>query len=383
MTAGESGRRRVLVISAAMGAGHDGVAAELARRLAAEGADVEIIDVLRLFPLRLGSVLRSGYHGMIRCAPWLYELIYQVFFIAKRAPGTSPFTALAMAGLRELAASRPPDEVVSTFHVAAQVAGELRARGGLPCPSTVLVTDFAVHRLWLHPGNDRYLCPNPAVIGDIAAATGRPALHCAPVVRPEFARRAADADAAEVRRRIGAAGGERLVLVTGGAWGVGRVVGTARALARSGRYTPVVLCGGNERLRRRLRGAGYGIALGWRDDVPELMAAAYALVDNGAGLACEEAFAAGLPVVVHRPIAGHGRDGAGAMARLGVAAHTRDDAALLRVLDTLGSGGADGRRDGTAAVAAALFTGSPAQAGLVSAPPRPPEPESAATGRAR
>ncbi|MFD2348606.1 hypothetical protein ACFSTC_03205 [Nonomuraea ferruginea] len=42
----------------------------------------------------------------------------------------------------------------------------------LPATSTVLVTDFAVHRLWLHPGNDRYLCPNPATIPRIAALTG-------------------------------------------------------------------------------------------------------------------------------------------------------------------------------------------------------------------
>ncbi|MEV0237407.1 hypothetical protein [Nonomuraea sp. NPDC050786] len=361
MSAWPRRRRRVLILSASMGTGHDGVAAELAARLAAENADSEIIDVLRLFPLRLGSALRCGYRWMILRAPWLYELIYQVFFIGKRAPATSPLTVLAAARLRRLVAARRPDEVVSTFHLAAQLTGRLRERGALPCPSTVLVTDFAVHRLWVHRGNDRYLCPNPDIVRQIAALTRRPVLRCAPVVRPEFAR--AVADPGRVAAGLGVDPGARLVLVSGGSWGVGEIVATARALAGSGRYTPLVLCGGNAGLRQGLREAGLGPALGWRDDVPELMAAAYALVDNGAGLTCEEAFAAGLPVVIHRPIPGHGRDGARAMARAGVSLHTGTASALLAALDLLEDARSRKRQTDRAS---ALFSAMPVQAGLIS-----------------
>ncbi|GGO68595.1 MGDG synthase family glycosyltransferase [Nonomuraea cavernae] len=392
--------RRLLIISAAMGTGHDQVAAELARRLAAQGAEVEIIDVLRLLPMGLGPLLRHWYHWMITRAPWLYEVIYRVFFVGKRAPSTSPLTVLAGARLRRLISHRPPDEVISAFHLAAQVTGRLRGRGELPAPSTVLVTDFAVHRLWLHPGNDRYLCPNPAVIPRLAAATGRPSFHHAPVVRPGFLRlspappRTPETRTAETRTlgartpgartpeaptstadrdrsrarvgdRIGVAPGARLVLVSAGSWGVGEVARTARILARSGRYTPVILCGHNDGLRRRLTAARTGPVLGWQEDMPELMSAAYALVDNAAGLTCEEAFAAGLPVVSYRPIPGHGRDGALAMARAGVSAHARTGAELLDALDRLTD---PGRRHDQVARASALFLSPPAEARLISAP---------------
>ncbi|WP_228010385.1 MGDG synthase family glycosyltransferase [Nonomuraea phyllanthi] len=369
----------MLILTAAMGTGHDGVAAELAARLAAENADVEIIDVLRLFPLRLGPALRRWYHWMILRAPWLYELIYQVFFLGKRTSGTSsgtspgtspaassstsPLTMLAVPRLRRLVEARPPDEVVSTFHLAAQITGRLRERGGLACPSTVLVMDFSVHRLWLHGGNDRYLCPNPDIIGHIAARTHRPALRCAPVVRPDFAR--ATADPGRVAGRLGVDPGDRLVLVSGGSWGVGEIVATARAVAASGRYTPLVLCGNNAVLRRRLDEAGVGPALGWRDDLPELMASAHALVDNGSGLTCQEAFAAGLPVVVHRPIPGHGRDGARAMAALGASLHTGSEPELLEALDLLDDPRARKRQTDRAS---ALFYSMPVQAGLISSP---------------
>ncbi|WP_308250294.1 MGDG synthase family glycosyltransferase [Sphaerisporangium fuscum] len=355
-------RRRLLILTASMGAGHDGVAAELAGRLEAEGAEVEVIDVLRLLPMRLGAVLRGWYRWTVRRAPWLYELIYQVFFVAKRAPSASPVTVLIASRLARLIGRRPPDEVVSVFHVAAQATGWLRRHGRLPAPATVLVTDFAVHRLWTDGGNDRYLCPAPAAVRHITAATGRPAYACAPVVRSAFTVRGRPAG--QARARIGAGPDDLLVLVSAGAWGVGHVAGTARLLARSGRYTPVVLCGRDARLRRRLQRAGHGIALGWRDDLPDLMAAAHALVDNAAGLTCEEAFAAGLPVVSYRPIAGHGRDGVLAMARAGVSLHAPDAAALLDALDRLRD---ERRRALQIARAGALFASPPAQTALITA----------------
>lgn len=319
-----------------MGAGHDGVAVELARRLAAAGVEAEVVDVLALLPLRLGAALRRWYGWTMRTAPWLYALIYRVFFTPGRAAPTSPLTVLTAARLRGLLRRRPADQVVSTFHLAAQATGHLRARGRLPVPSTVLLTDFAAHRLWLHPGNDRYLCPHPDTAAYVTARTGRPARCHAPVVRPGF--------------RPGNATG-RTVLISAGSWGVGEVEETARALA--GRYRPVLLCGRNERLRRRVPGA-----LGWRDDLPALMAGAYALVDNAAGLTCREAFAAGLPVISYRPIPGHGREGAEAMARAGLSVYARGPGELLAALDRLADAAERARLTRRAT---ALFDAPPAE----------------------
>ncbi|GLW64897.1 hypothetical protein Arub01_31410 [Actinomadura rubrobrunea] len=345
-----------------MGAGHDGAAAELARRLAAAGAAAEVVDLLELLPLGVGGALRRWYGWMMRSAPWVYALIYRVFFAPPPPSGAgggaptgpaaardgrdnrawdSPLTVLAAARLRRLVRRRRPDEVVTVFHVAAQAAGRLRERGRLDVPCTVLLTDFAVHRMWLHPGNDRYLCPSRAAARRVTALTGRPAACCAPLTDPAFARRAGRGPAAAgngagaARALSGLRPEDRPVLVSAGSWGVGEVAETARVLARSGRYVPVVLCGRNERLRRGLADLRPGLALGWRDDLPALMAAAYALVDNAAGLTCREAFAAGLPVISYRPIPGHGRDGAVAMVRDGLSVLADGPADLLAALDRL------------------------------------------------
>ncbi|MEV0974543.1 MGDG synthase family glycosyltransferase [Microtetraspora glauca] len=366
-------RRTVLILSASMGAGHDAAATELARRLAARGVDAEVTDVLELLPLRLGAALRGWYGWMMRSAPWSYALIYRIFFVSRGSPSASPLTVLVAARLRRLLLRRAPDEVVSAFHLAAQAAGHLRARGLLPVPSTVLLTDFAAHRLWLHPGNDRYLCPDPETARAVRAATGRPASWHAPLVRPEFLARGATI--------AGPRADERPVLVSAGSWGVGGVERTARVLAGSGRYLPVVLCGRNGELRRRLR-RRLGrpvVVLGWCDDLPALMATAYAVIDNAAGLTCREAMAARVPVISYLPIPGHGRDGALAMARAGLSVYARDAAELLAALDRIA---AESERERHTAPGAGLFAAAPAESFFIPSAPSGRPGGSAATGPA-
>ncbi|WP_019633008.1 MGDG synthase family glycosyltransferase [Actinomadura atramentaria] len=354
--------KRLLILTAGMGAGHDGVAAELARRLAPAGFDVAVVDVLDLLPLRLGRALRRAYRTVIISMPWLYEALYRGFFASGDPPRASPLTMWLAARLGRALADRPPDAVVSTFHLAAQVAGRLRESGRLPTPSLVLVTDFAVHRLWMHRGNDRYLCPDTAAARAVTEATGRPATATAPLVGERF--RTADR-VRPARPLPGVRPEDRPVVVSAGSWGVGHIADTTRVLADSGRYLPVVLCGRNERLIRQLRAAGTGLVLGWRDDVAELLAGAYALVDNAAGLSCREAFALGVPVVSYRPIAGHGRDGARAMAGGGVSVYARSPAELVAALDRLADPAVRARQT---ARATALFN-APSAEEIVAASP--------------
>jgi UDP-N-acetylglucosamine:LPS N-acetylglucosamine transferase len=354
-----------------MGAGHDGAATELARRMTAAGADVDKVDVLDLLPLRLGHALRGWYMAVMRHAPWLYGLIYQTFICSTMrpakcpaecpaecstgSPDAQPLVALARRRLRRLVRTDGYTHVVSTFHLAAQMAGDLRLRGELPVHSTVLITDFAVHRMWLHPGNDDYLCPDRRTAETVAAATGRPAHGHAPLVSPRFGRH--PVDPARVRARIGLADRRPMVLVSAGSWGVGRVAETARIISE--RYAPVVLCGHNHRLRARLAAARLGVALGWRSDLPELMAAGHALVDNAAGLTCREAFAAGLPVITYGPIPGHGRDGARQMAAAGFAIAANTPTELIDALDAVAE---SARRNRLTARTVRLFDQTPAEA---------------------
>ncbi|MEU7300415.1 galactosyldiacylglycerol synthase [Streptomyces sp. NPDC007206] len=323
-----------------MGAGHDTVAAELARRATARGLKPHVADILHLLPYGLGGGLRRSYQASVRHFPWAYAGVYGAFLRGGRGPRPSgvPLARLAADALTDLVERLDADAVVPVFHLAAQLTGHLRARGRLLVPSTVFLVDFAVHRQWLHPGNDRYLCLTDEAAAEVRRALGTPAVTTGPAVAPAF--RAPAPGAAAWRKRFEQrARGRPAVLLSAGAWGAAhRADGTARLLWEAG-YLPVVLCGRNARLRARVSRAPGVLALDWVDDMPGLLAAAYALVDNAAGQTAVQALAAGLPVIGYRPLPGHGVDGVRRMSGLGVSELAPDGAALLAALARLTEGG--------------------------------------------
>jgi processive 1,2-diacylglycerol beta-glucosyltransferase len=91
---------------------------------------------------------------------------------------------------------------------------------------------------------------------------------------------------------------------------------------------PVVLCGRNKRLYKRLRNKSSMIARDWISDVPMLLTAVDGVVQNAGGFASLEALAAGKPTVTYRCISGHGETNAAALDRAGIVPWIRTPADL-------------------------------------------------------
>jgi len=101
------------------------------------------------------------------------------------------------------------------------------------------------------------------------------------------------------------------------------------------------------------------VALGWRDDLSQLMRACDVLIENAAGQTAMEAFAVGLPVLSYRPLPGHGKAGVLRMAELGLSSFAADDTQLPALIEDLTT---TGSRLAAAQVerGRALFTADPA-----------------------
>lgn len=332
-------RHSILIVSASMGAGHDGVARELARRFRSRGDSARVVDFLELLPPPVGDGLRALYAAMLRRAPLAYEATYRVFLKGRGAVVASggPSVVLALSALRRLVADMQPDVVVSTFHLAAAAVARLRREGSLHAETVTYVTDFARHALWVQPGTDAYLCVEHGMAAWLAARTTAHVVATGPVVSPGFAA-ATPARGAEVRARLGIPADASVVLLGGGSWGVGDVLGTAREIEAGG-WLPLVLCGRDEGLLQRVSHSGVGVALGWTADMPGVFAAADLLVDNAGGLTSMEALAAGLPVVTYRPIPGHGAENVRRMAASGVSLPAQNASELV---DALGAAAPEG-----------------------------------------
>ncbi|MDQ6614984.1 MAG: UDP-N-acetylglucosamine--N-acetylglucosamine transferase, partial [Actinomycetota bacterium] len=323
---------RVLVVSASMGAGHDGAARELVRRLKAEGHQAEMRDFLTSAPLRIGSLLKSSYEFQMRYVAWTYDLTYRLWY---RLPALCPPLGRFMARLTgphllRWANEYQADVIVSTYPLTSVVLGQLRQAGRLQVPTINFITDFGVHPLWTHPGIDLNLAvhPHPAAVAE--AKSGRPSIATGPMVSPRFAE---PQDRAATRAELGLGADDRAVLIVSGSWGVGDVASTFKTIATSGRFVPIVVCGRDERLQERLSRMSGGRALGWTDNMPALMAATDALVENAGGLTAMEALSVGLPIISFRPIAGHGKENTAEMQDAGVSRVARTPQQLLKFLD--------------------------------------------------
>ncbi|MEV7597198.1 glycosyltransferase [Kitasatospora sp. NPDC089797] len=330
---------RIVIVSASVGAGHDGAAAQLAHRLTGLGFQVDRHDFLDLVPAGLGQLVSHSYRLLLTVAPAAYQRIYSGTERAGR-PGRS-IRLLQRSSHRRLLRSLPADTraVVATYPLAGQVLGDLRRRGRLPAPAAVYLTDFSVHPLWVAPGADLHLAAHPVPAEQARAHGAERVAVAGPVVDP----RCTPVTAA--RRRAARAGfglppDAPLALLVAGSWGVGEVARVAAEVRATGAAVPVVVCGRNRALAEQLRADGVEHVFGWVDDMPGLMHACDVLVQNAGGLTSLEAFACGLPAVSYRCIPGHGLTNAAALDAAGLAPWIRDPAELGSVLAAMVDGAA-------------------------------------------
>jgi UDP-N-acetylglucosamine:LPS N-acetylglucosamine transferase len=252
--------------------------------------------------------------------------------------------------------------VVSTYPLSTLCLGELRRDGRLDIPAINFITDFGVHPLWVHSGIDLNLTVHELPAAQALATSGRATVACGPAISARFDP-ANLPDRAVARAGLGLRSGQRAVLVVAGAWGVGNLDDTWTALEADGRFTPVFVCGHDDRLLARVRAMAASttlpsVVLGWTDDMPGLMSACDAIVENAGGLTSLEAMRAGLPVVSFEPIAGHGRENTAAMDAAGVARLAKSRHDLVIALDALTRPGPE--REQQIARAHTMFRSDPA-----------------------
>jgi processive 1,2-diacylglycerol beta-glucosyltransferase len=353
----------VLIISASMGAGHDGAARNLAAQVHEQGHAATVKDFLDSGPLRIGAALRSGYEFELKHVPSAYDATYRLWY---QVPWLCPIVAWLVTVLTRRRVMRwisdaQANVVVSTYPLATLCLGRLRWTGRLTIPAVNFITDFGVHPLWVHKGIDLNLAVHQGPALMARNRTARPSVACGPVVSPRFDPAALPPRPA-AREALGL-DGHRAVLVVAGSWGVGDVESTWSAITASGEFTPVVVCGRDDHLLARVKALadsyqGDSVVLGWTDDMPRLVAACDALVENAGGLTSLEAMKAGLPVVSFHPIAGHGKENTARMAEAGVSQFARDESELTAALQTVTTPGP--ARDAQIARGQAMFQSLPA-----------------------
>lgn len=305
------------------------------------GARCEVVDSYSFASHVFHRVASNGYIGMVKMLPQLYKYIYDQ---AERATKVSAFktwlhryTAL---NLRQYIAELSPDVVVCTHAFPCGVMAEYKREFADAPPVLGVVTDFVVHPFWIHRNIDAYAVATPAMRQALIArgvAADRIAVSGIPV-DPRFGANDSREDA---RRAIGLEPDRTTLLLMGGGLGIGPLEKALRYLEPlDDDLQIVVVVGKNSRLEQRLGDIAQHMSkrvkvVGFVPNVYDYMRAADILVSKPGGLTSSEALAAGLPIVMLRPLPGQEERNARHLQEYGVGVRAQTSRDLSGIIDRL------------------------------------------------
>lgn len=338
---------RVLIYSADLGGGHDAMANAIRGELLTRHAgavDVQVANGLQIGNPVVHRLMRDGYAAQLKYAPGSYGAVYEL--------ATTPLVAGFNESLgkllvnRRLAADiarRDPDVVVSTFPNVTTSLGNLRRDGRLQVPALGVVIDSDPHRQWVHAGIDEHLVLNPADLGRVARFGTDDAPIVGRAIRPPVdARSFVDYDIAAARTEFGLPQDQRVLLVSGGSWGLALPDDELQRILRDTDLHLAIATGRNEQAFdhvRRTFPADRVTPIAYTREMPKLLAASDAMLTNSAGMTTMEGFARGRPIVLYRPVPGHGVDGAAALAQDGLASFAESAPKAIDILRRIETGG--------------------------------------------
>jgi len=336
---------RVLILTASVGEGHDLPARTLAAQLRLECPDVEVVTEDGLVPMGRLITMISADSGRIVFFrfQWLWDVGF--WFFAGSRPTRSVSQALLArlggGGLMRLIERVDPDVIVSTYPNTTEVLSRLRRSQRIRVPVCSAITDLSALHYWASPGVDIHLVAYPQSIDEVRKIAGQATrvFSVQGLTAPDFLAPRGQGDA---RSALSLPSAGKVVLVSGGGWGVGDLVGAVEAaLAESAVTRVVCLCGRNSallaRLNDRFSADGRVRIEGFSDQMSEWMAAADVLVHSTGGLTVLEALMRGLPAISYGWGRGHIRLNNAAFERFALAevAPSREGlrAALRRALE--------------------------------------------------
>jgi processive 1,2-diacylglycerol beta-glucosyltransferase len=308
--------KRILVLSASVGAGHmrAAQAVELALREAAPDAVVKNLDVLTLTPAPFRKVYGEAYLDLVNKAPHVLGYFYDMMDRPRRPRSVRDRLRLAVETLNlgklcDLLECQQWDVIVNTHFLPAEIIASLRRKRKVRTPQITVTTDFETHRLWVNSPTDHYCTATEegaeylahyGVPRDAISVTGIP-------IHPHFARAA---DRAACLKSQGLKGDRPVVLQLAGGFGVGPIEQIYCGLLSL--ETPlevVAVAGKNKKVKEQLDAVDVPArhrakVLGFTDQIDQLMAVADVVLSKPGGLTTSEVLARGAAMAIINPIPG-------------------------------------------------------------------------------
>lgn len=291
---------KILILSASIGSGHTRAALALQKIF---GESAQVVDFMAKEISLLNWLTKKFYLAALRFIPDLYDRIYKLAD-GKKVGVSTRFLSSALMYLpfARLLNKFRPDVVICTHpfpEAAASLWKFLHAKSERNFLLAAVLTDYSLHEIWIFGEVDAYFVATEEMRRELSThcragqkifATGIP-------IDEKFSRVEKIPDAPRTT-----------ILIMGGGLGLGSIEETLAELDKVELPLKIlVVAGQNENLLARLWRTKISHPLeifGYVSQVDKLMAAADLLITKPGALTMTEAFAAGLPLILHAPIPG-------------------------------------------------------------------------------
>lgn len=330
----------VLIVSASIGSGHTQAANAVKAELERQHPDIRVavVDFLEGDNFSLNTFIKETYLKMIDVFPDMYDLLYR--WSQASHNGTTVRNLMSWIlkkRILRLIDRYRPDLIVFTHPFPCGAACHLKRKEMLTIPLAGVITDYAVHRLWLYNEVDSYFVAMPGLKENlIQQGIAAEKIHITGIpIGSSFG------EVGAAPRTVKTDDGPATILIMGGGQGLGAVVEVLTELDKiEGQYRFVVVAGRNAGLRKDLQLLSRSLkhpvqVIGYTRRIPELMADADLLVTKPGALTCSEALAAGLPMVLVNAIPGQEEENARHLAQNGAAIWAEEKSQLNRTVQQL------------------------------------------------
>lgn len=268
-----------------------------------ESVDVKIVDFFGEFMPSVNVLAKFAYQQSVAFFPDLYGTFFEVSNALPTNPVVHELRVLGFQRATSFIDDFHPHAVISTFPVAGGVVSDIKSER--PMVVATVITDYGVHRTWLHPATDLYFVASKEVREDLVLrglSWDRVVVSGIPV-HEKFSE-ALDKD--ECRKSLDLA--DRFTVLLTSAAGLTSDVRDIAADLSAGGVQVAAATGHNARLKRRLetlsKKAEHVHVYGHTPDMHRMMRAADVLVGKAGGLTVSEALAVGLPLIIYNPVPG-------------------------------------------------------------------------------
>jgi UDP-N-acetylglucosamine:LPS N-acetylglucosamine transferase len=292
--------KRILILTASFGEGHNsaarGVRDGLAR-VAPNQADVELRDLFAEAYGPMNEFVRRSYLALVNSAPRAWGIVYR--WLDRKTDYDAEFRRLTRLkkSFAPLLAHFRPDIVVCSFPAYANVLQEILG-AERHCKCVVVVTDsITINASWYRSPADYFLVANEqsaSVLRSVGVAPEKIKIFGFPV-SPRFADLTNDRQL-NSKPRV-------LHMIHAATRGAPELAGLLAKL----NVDLTVTIGHADKLRPAIEAATNGHAIkivGWTDQLPRMLHESHLLIGKAGGATVQETIAAGCPMIINHVVAG-------------------------------------------------------------------------------